>query len=185
MMSKKVIVPLLILLGGGIFFYVFGNSASISVAPTSPVVTSTPPKPIAPTSSVPAAAPKPQAAQGPQVRIGSLSIPVEVARTTAELQKGLSGKLSLDPEKGMLFVFSKPQILTFWMPDMHFRIDMIWISSDKKILGVTANVSNEFDPAKPKYYHPPSPAQYVLEVNAGFAAGNRISAGDSVAFAGI
>ena len=71
------------------------------------------------------------------------------------------------------------------MPDMHFPIDMIWISSGKKVVGVSANVSNEFDPANPKFYKPPSPAQYVLEVNAGFASRLGIETGDRVTFTNI
>ena len=79
----------------------------------------------------------------------------------------------------MIFVFSKPDKYRFWMPNMHFPIDIIWVNSNP-VIGITKNVSNEFDPVNPVFYTPPKPAQYVLEVNAGFAEKNYINIGDKV-----
>jgi len=113
----------------------------------------------------------------PSVQIDGIKIPVEVATSTTAIQQGLSGRTSLDANRGMIFVFSKPDKYQFWMPDMHFPIDIIWINNDK-VVGITKNVSNEFDPANPILYTPPEPAQYVLEVNAGFAENRNINIGD-------
>ncbi|OGE83874.1 MAG: hypothetical protein A3B23_01265 [Candidatus Colwellbacteria bacterium RIFCSPLOWO2_01_FULL_48_10] len=113
----------------------------------------------------------------PAVDIGRVHIPVEIARDDASLQKGLSGRVSLDPEKGMLFVFPKPDIYPFWMPDMYFPIDIIWINSGY-VVDITADVPNDFDPHNPKFYAPKTPVQYVLEVNAGFARTQNINIGD-------
>lgn len=113
----------------------------------------------------------------PSVQIDGIKIPVEVATSTIAIKNGLSGKPSLYIGSGMLFVFPKPDKYRFWMPDMHFPIDIIWINSDK-VVGITKNVSNEFDPANPVFYTPPTPAQYVLEVNAGFAEKRNINIGD-------
>lgn len=115
------------------------------------------------------------------VRIGSVEIPVEVARTPAEAQKGLSGRASLDTRGGMLFIFPIAAKHSFWMPDMHFPIDIIWIN-DGMVVDVSENVSNEFDPNSPIFYTPSVPAQYVLEVNAGFALSRGIKIGDPVMF---
>ena len=52
---------------------------------------------------------------------------VKLATTTAAIEKGLSDRLSLNPDSGMLFIFAKPAIYRFWMPDMHFPLNMIWI----------------------------------------------------------
>ena len=119
---------------------------------------------------------------GPSVVIGSLEIPVEVASTSAAIQKGLSGRPSLDPDRGMLFVFTVPDRYRFWMPDMHFPIDIIWIDTEGTVVGVSENTSADFDPENPLYYVPPIPAQYVLEVNAGFAASRGIGVGDKTSF---
>ncbi len=115
----------------------------------------------------------------PSVQIGGTKIFVDVATSTVAIQIGLSGRISLDTDRGMIFVFSKPDKYRFWMPDMHFPIDIIWIDSDK-VVGITKNASNEFDPANPIFYTPPTPAQYVLEVNAGFAENRNINVGDRV-----
>jgi len=117
----------------------------------------------------------------PTVRIAATEIPVEIATTSAAQQKGLSGRPSLDADKGMLFIFGRPDQYSFWMPDMHFPLDIIWIQ-DGKVVDIDKDVSNEFNPAAPKFYSPSSPVKYVLEVNAGFAMRHGIRTGDAVTF---
>lgn len=118
---------------------------------------------------------------GPIVEIGQTQIPVELATSSEAIQKGLSGRPSLDKDKGLLFIFSKPYKYRFWMPDMNFPIDIIWINNGK-IVEISKSVTNKFDPAKPVFYAPQEPAQYVLEVNAGFSDQKGFSVGDSVLF---
>lgn len=115
----------------------------------------------------------------PYVKINDTKIPVEIVKTPAEVQKGLSGRPYLDQDKGMLFIFSKTDYYRFWMPDMHFPIDIIWINNSI-IVDISHNVSNKFDPAKPKFYSPTKKVNYVLEVNAGFSKENNIKIGDTV-----
>ena len=124
------------------------------------------------------------ARQTPLVQINEVNIPVELATTSAAVQKGLSGRLSLDSDKGMLFVFSRPAIYRFWMPDMHFPLDIIWIKNGI-IVDISQNIPNIFDPKNPKFYTPSSPAQYVLEINADFSKNKGIKIGDSVIFKNI
>lgn len=122
--------------------------------------------------------------QSPKVIIGSIEISVDLARTTAQINKGLSGRSTLASNAGMLFMFSKASIYRFWMPDMHFPLDFIWINNGR-VVDITPNVPNDFDPMNPKYYRPKSPAQYVLEVNANFCKKNGIKIGDKVSFENI
>ena len=117
----------------------------------------------------------------PHAQINKLKIPVEVARTPAAAQHRLSGRESLAADKGMLFIFNKPDYYRFWMPNMNFPIDIIWISQNT-IAGIHKNVSNQFDPANPKFYTPPQPVNKVLEVNAGFAQKNNLKVGDPFNF---
>ncbi|OHA59255.1 MAG: hypothetical protein A2589_03535 [Candidatus Vogelbacteria bacterium RIFOXYD1_FULL_46_19] len=121
---------------------------------------------------------------GPLVRIKHQVIPVEVRRTHAELAAGLSGWPNLPADEGMLFIFPEFSKPAFWMPDMNFPIDMVWIR-DGEIVGITANVSNEFDQANPDFYYPPEPINYVLEVNAGFMARSGLTVGDQLTFENI
>ncbi|MBI2466143.1 MAG: DUF192 domain-containing protein [Candidatus Sungbacteria bacterium] len=117
----------------------------------------------------------------PYVQINNVKILVEVAKTEAEVQKGLSGRKSLDANRGMLFIFPQPDYYRFWMPNMHFPIDIIWIN-ENRVVGISQNVPNEFDPKNPKFYTPPRPADQVLEVNVGFAQKKNIKVGDDVIF---
>lgn len=79
----------------------------------------------------------------------------------------------------MLFVFSKPGVYKFWMPDMYFAIDIVWIA-DGKIAAIHKRAPPMLDMQNPIFYSPPKPVQYVLELNGGFAEKHNIEAGDSV-----
>ena len=121
----------------------------------------------------------------PKVKIRDAQISVELATSPTAQQRGLSGRLTLDQNSGMLFIFPRPAYYRFWMPDMHFPLDFIWIGSNDEIVDITKNVSNKFDPANPIFYSPIKPAQYVLEVNADFSQKNNLAVGDKVIFEGI
>jgi hypothetical protein len=77
----------------------------------------------------------------------------------------------------MLFVFAKPALLGFWMPDMNFSIDIMWIDKDFKIVGIEDNIAPE---TYPEIFRPPSPVMYVLEVNATWAKDHGVTVGDEV-----
>lgn len=113
------------------------------------------------------------------VRIGNVAVPVEVAVSDAERSRGLSGRESLAAGQGMLFVFPEPGFHRFWMPEMRFAIDIIWIA-DGAVAGIEENVPPESNPANPRFYAPPEPVRHVLEVKAGFARERGIGVGDAV-----
>ena len=80
----------------------------------------------------------------------------------------------------MLFVFSEPHIQRFWMKDMNFPLDIIWIR-DFKVIGLEENVPQPANnDGKTARMNSPEPADMVLEVNAGEVAKYGISAGDMV-----
>lgn len=135
------------------------------------------------TSSV-AVTPQPSEKPLPTVTIGTARILVDVATTTAAVRRGLSGRLRLEENRGMLFIFPVADIYRFWMPDMHFPIDIIWIH-DGEVADISRNVSNDFDPANPRFYSPRTKSERVLEVNAGFAEKHGIEIGDPVVFRNI
>lgn len=139
-----------------------------------------------PTESVGAASVAPKQIAVPDqtyssVQIAATEIPVEIATSSAAVQKGLSGRVSLAADRGMLFLFDRPEKYRFWMPDMRFPIDIIWID-DNQVIDVDENVSPKFDPLHPIFYTPARPVRYVLEVNAGFMKRNNIHIGDAVIF---
>jgi uncharacterized membrane protein (UPF0127 family) len=115
-----------------------------------------------------------------QLQIGSQTLNVEIADTPAKQQQGLSGKKFMDDDQGMLFDFGSVQSPAFWMKDMSFNLDFVWIANGK-VVGITPDVSHPNSPADPlPTYNPPLPVNQVLEVNAGWGKKNNIKTGDEV-----
>lgn len=97
---------------------------------------------------------------------GDLSIPITIADTPEEQEQGLSGTDSLTEGTGKLFVFKTPAIYGFWMKDMQYPLDIIWIGTDMRIVSISEYVTPE---SYPTVFYPPQAVGYVLEVNAGFS----------------
>jgi hypothetical protein len=125
---------------------------------------------------------KPKTSNDIYVQIGGQSIKVDLSITPAQQAQGLSGRLSLSQNEGMLFIFSKPDKYQFWMKDMNFPIDIIWITPDMKVAYIKKNALPRL---YPETYGPgenDASAKYVLEVVAGFSDKNNLKEGDSVQF---
>lgn len=106
---------------------------------------------------------------------------VEVADTPAEHMQGLSGRNSLADNGGMFFIFDKPDTYGFWMKDMKFSIDIIWINGDEVVY-----VTRDLNPnSYPSIFSSPSPADKVLEVKAGTAERLNIVGGDNVSVGSV
>jgi uncharacterized membrane protein (UPF0127 family) len=116
------------------------------------------------------------------ITVNGVNLQADIALTTDEQTKGLSIKDILQPDEGMLFPYDAPRILSFWMKDMKFPIDILWLDSDKKVVHIEENLQ----PCSPLLpcpsYSPDVQAQYVLETVAGFSSANGISKGTPVEF---
>jgi uncharacterized membrane protein (UPF0127 family) len=120
--------------------------------------------------------------------VGNKKISVQIVKTDQELASGLSGREKLLDSEGMLFDFGKSLKPVFWMKDMNFDLDLIWIKN-KKIVGITADVPAPVkdgglkiqDSALP-LYPSPSEVDMVLEVRAGWSKKNNIKIGDEIGF---
>ncbi|MBI4948389.1 DUF192 domain-containing protein [Candidatus Berkelbacteria bacterium] len=115
-----------------------------------------------------------------QVIIGDVTFETEVATTDSEQLKGLSGIKNIKPNQAMLFPFSPPTIPSFWMKDMLFNIDIVWISNNK-VVEITPNLVAPVkgtSASKLKTYSPSQVVDYVLEIKAGESG--KINVGDEV-----
>ena len=106
--------------------------------------------------------------------IGDAAINADVSDTEPLREQGLSGRESLSEKEGMLFVFQEDGMHAFWMKDMLIPIDMIWLSSDKRVVFIERNAQPESYPAS---FAPPVPSRYVLEVPSGFSDRHAIAVG--------
>ena len=111
--------------------------------------------------------------------VGGHMIQVEIAQKQEEKQTGLSHRTALPEGRGMLFVFKNEEKHGIWMKDMHFAIDIVWINAQHKIVHIEHAVSPETYPAS---FHPALPAQYVLEIPAGYAGKKGITVGEIISF---
>lgn len=117
--------------------------------------------------------------QKTEVRFKNQEFIVDLALTEAQKNLGLSGRVGLKSNEGMLFVFSTPRILGFWMKDMKFPIDIVWIDQNKIVKGISPNVLPK---SFPKVYYSPEPVSFVLEIPAGAVFRDNIQIGDHANF---
>ncbi len=146
----------------------------------------------------PIQSPVPVNSYNQKLQIGQKTLAIEAASTPEKMTLGLSGRNAMAADQGMLFDFkslpdSSPEkdngqgvTPAFWMKDMKFNLDLVWIKSGH-VVGVTPDVPAPIENLKLKIensdlpiYSPPSPVDWVLEVNAGWSALNKIKTGDEV-----
>src|SRR5258706_16124297 len=109
-----VIVGVLIVIFGGFLFYQYGSKISSKMK-----------------------------TNGSTVKTGIHTFDVEVVKNDNDRQIGLTKYASISDTQGMLFLFDKPGFYTFWMKNMKFPIDMIFIHDDV----VVSYVENATPPA--------------------------------------
>ena len=114
----------------------------------------------------------------PTATINNHTFNIEIAKTLKEKEIGLSTKKILSQNAGMLFLFNKPAYYPFWMKNMKFPIDIIFIRNGR-IVTIHKNVkpptnSNE----NPPIYRSSEPADIVLEINAGLSEKYNFKEGD-------
>lgn len=111
--------------------------------------------------------------------IGNVSIPITIASTQDEQEKGLSNTTSLEANTGKLFVFKVAGRYGFWMKDMNYPLDIIWMDKDLRIVSIDKNVPVD---SYPNIFYPPTDVSYVLEVNAGFSTKNNLEINQLMTF---
>ena len=102
------------------------------------------------------------------------------AKSEKDKQIGLSGRASLEDNQGMIFIFDKADYYGFWMKNMKFPIDILFLNN-KKIVTIFPNVPNPKNLSDQlPIYTPTQPADTVIELKAGTATKNNFQTGDSV-----
>jgi uncharacterized protein len=106
------------------------------------------------------------------------TVVVELAQTGPKRERGLMYRSELPADSGMLFIFKAPVHATFWMHNTQIPLDMLFVSSDRLVIGIIPNA----EPYSDARLEVAGNSQYVLEVNAGFCEKHGIKVGDRLEF---
>ena len=106
---------------------------------------------------------------------------MELAETSTDQQKGLSGRANLRADHGMLFVFDHEAAWGFWMNGMMFPLDIIWFNSTRQAVFIEQDLQPCGSGQCP-IFTPAVAALYVLEVNAAFVHTHDVKLGTTFAF---
>lgn len=116
------------------------------------------------------------------ITVNGLELAADIAETNDQRTLGLAVKDTLNENEAMLFVFSTERAHSFWMKNMKFPIDIIWLDADKEVV----HIENSLVPCLPdsscQTYEPNADSLYVLETVAGFAQKYNVTEGTLVGF---
>jgi uncharacterized membrane protein (UPF0127 family) len=114
--------------------------------------------------------------------INGSEIKLMVADDEKSRMKGLSDRRSLNENTGMLFVFEEKGSYGFWMKNMNFPLDIIYLDGNK-VIDIKKNVQPaDKNNATPEVYTPKAPVDKVLEVVAGVSDSLKITEGSEITF---
>jgi uncharacterized protein len=105
-------------------------------------------------------------------------IDIEIAATEYQKEKGLMARISMAENQGMLFLFDYPKIQSFWMKDTILPLDLIFTDENRRIV----HIANDAVPFSETLISSEKPAQYVVEVNAGYCNKHHIEIGNKIEF---
>jgi uncharacterized protein len=107
-----------------------------------------------------------------------LNLDIEVADDDWEITQGLMYRSKMAHNAGMLFIFPDIDMRSFWMKNTIMPLDIIFIGPDKRIVTIQRYTTPFSEQSVPSS----KPAQYVLEVNAGYSDTNGLKEGDLLSF---
>lgn len=111
-----------------------------------------------------------------QIKINHYPVTVELAVREEEKTCGLSFRDSLSKDHGMLFVYAKDRMMTFWMKDTHIPLSIAFLDGKGVILNIL-----EMEPMdRMARYRSVEPARYALEMSANWFVEHHITAGDRI-----
>lgn len=109
----------------------------------------------------------------PETMFGSVadrSLRLEIANTPSTRSVGLMHRTQLGSDEGMLFVFPRPDFLSFWMKNTLIPLSIGYFSEDMRLIETFDMKPNQTK----EVYNSSKPALYALEVNQGWFSKNKI-----------
>jgi uncharacterized membrane protein (UPF0127 family) len=96
---------------------------------------------------------------------GVQTLSMELAITEQEQEKGLMHRPPLPQGRGMLFPYSLPRTMSFWMKDTPAPLDLLFVRPDGTVAAVLHGKANDLTPLSTG-----EPVSAVMEIGAGEAA---------------
>lgn len=112
-----------------------------------------------------------------RLEVGDASLKVELAMTAGQQERGLMYRQKLGRNRGMLFVYDREELRSFWMKNTYVPLSIAFIDADKQIVHIT-----DMSPRDTDSHSSRKPCQYVLEVNRGWFDDHGVEVGDEVSF---
>ena len=112
------------------------------------------------------------------IQLGNVKMVVEVADTDERRSEGLMHRRSLAKNEGMMFLFSKEQVLSFWMKNTFIPLSIAFFDKNRTLIEIV-----DMEPSKSvlereiPQYRSSRPALYALEANKGWFRENKVSVG--------
>jgi len=107
-------------------------------------------------------------------------IDLEIADTEYERQLGLMNRKEMKENEGMLFIFPRLELQSFWMRNTLISLDIMFVNDQKKIVTIHKDTRILSDISYPST----QPSVYVVEVIAGFTDRHNIQVGDRINWMG-
>jgi uncharacterized membrane protein (UPF0127 family) len=111
---------------------------------------------------------------------GRVLVRAEIARSAEEKRQGLMYRKSLAEGRGMLFIFDRDQIMTFWMKDTLIPLSIAYIKADGSIVEILDMRPLDESPVRSS-----RGVRYALEVPQGWFSRAGIRAGDRLLLEGL
>jgi len=109
------------------------------------------------------------------LQVGKDTLHVEVAESFYEHARGLMYRTHLAPDSGMLFVFEKPETLSFWMLNTLIPLDIAFLDSNFVIIDIKHGRPLDTTPIKSS-----KPCLYALETNLNYFKKHQVKTGDTI-----
>ena len=107
---------------------------------------------------------------------GLTTVGIEIAETDSARTRGLMERRSLPEHSGMLFLFENNEPRSFWMANTPLSLDLFFANADSQVV----HIAKYTEPFSTDQVASEAPAQYVLELPAGFADSYGIIEGDDL-----
>lgn len=109
------------------------------------------------------------------IGFGKEKLTVEVVDTFDQRATGLMNRFSLQPDRGMLFVFDRPQPLAFWMKNTFIPLSIAFVDANGSIINI-----EDMQPQDESTHWSKASALYAIEARQGWFAARGIAPGVKV-----